>query len=290
MGGGQAKTAVVTGTGGLGFEIALELARSSFEVVLAGRDAQRGGEAAARIGTGARFEPLDLADLASVAAFAGRLGDAQHRLDLLVNNAGVMTPPRRRVTKDGFELQLGTNYLGHFALTARLMPLLRVADSPRVVSVSSLAHRTGRIRFDDLQRQRSYWPWGAYAQSKLAVLMFALELQRRSDAGGWGVASLAAHPGLSRTGLFANGPGWRPFGIATRLTAQIIGQSAAKGAGPILFAATSPFARPGGYYGPSGPFELVGPPDAASIAHRARDEEVARRLWDVSEELTGSHF
>jgi NAD(P)-dependent dehydrogenase (short-subunit alcohol dehydrogenase family) len=200
------KTIVVTGaTGGLGFEMALALAKAGADVILTGRDDGKGQSAIEKIGrqvTGAKvnYERLDLASLASIADFAQRMG-ARRSLDLLINNAGVMALPRRQVTADGFEMQLGTNHLGHFALTARLMPLLRRADGSRVVSVSSLAHRTGLIDFNDLQGERLYSPWKAYGQSKLACLMFALELQRRSEAAGWNVISNAAHPGFDRTNL-----------------------------------------------------------------------------------------
>ena len=195
------RTAVVTGaTGGLGYETALALAKAGAEVILTGRDDRKGRSAIEKISrevTGARvsYEHLDLASLASVADFAQRM-QARQSLDLLINNAGVMALPRRQTTADGFEMQFGTNHLGHFALTARLMPLLRRASGPRVVSVSSLAHRTGLIDFDDLQGARVYAPWKAYGQSKLATLMFALELQRRSDAAGWNLISNAAHPGI----------------------------------------------------------------------------------------------
>src|SRR5882757_7535291 len=205
-------TAVVTGaTGGLGYETALALAKAGSEVILTGRDDQKGHAAIEKISremTAANisYERLDLASLASVADFAERM-QARQSLDLLINNAGVMALPRRQTTADGFEMQFGTNHLGHFALTARLMPLLRRAGAPRIVSVSSLAHRTGFIDFDDLQGVRAYSPWKAYGQSKLATLMFALELQRRSDAAGWNLISNAAHPGFARTNLFASGPG-----------------------------------------------------------------------------------
>src|SRR5712671_7786599 len=206
------RTAVVTGaTGGLGYETTLALAKAGSEVILTGRDDRKGQSAIEKISrevTGARvsYEHLGLANLASVADFARRMHTRQS-LDLLINNAGVMALPRRQTTADGFEMQFGTNHLGHFALTARLMPLLRRASYPRVVSVSSLAHRTGFIDFSDLQGERSYSPWKAYGQSKLACLMFSLELQRRSDRAGWGVASNAAHPGFAGTNLFASGPG-----------------------------------------------------------------------------------
>src|SRR5580692_1333315 len=194
------RTAVVTGaTGGLGYETALVLARAGAEVVLTGRDDRKGQAAIDRIGRealGARvgYEHLDLASLASIADFAQRM-QSRPALDMLINNAGVMALPRRQTTADGFEMQFGTNYLGHFALTARLLPLLRRTSGPRVVHVSSLAHRTASIDFSDLQGARLYAPWKAYGQSKLACLMFALELQRRSDAAGWNLVSNAAHPG-----------------------------------------------------------------------------------------------
>ena len=210
------------------------------------------------------YEHLDLASLASVADFAQRM-HVRQSLDLLINNAGVMALPRRQTTADVFEMQFGTNHLGHFALTARLMPLLRRASGPRVVSLSSLVHRTGFIDFNDLQGVRVYSPWKAYGQSKLACLMFALKLQRRSDAAGWNLISNAAHPGFARTNLFASGPGGL-LSFATDLAAPLFGHSAANGARPILFAATSPEARPGAYYGPGGIGELRGAPARADHA------------------------
>ena len=187
------------------------------------------------------------------------------------------------------QMQFGTNYLGHFALTARLMPLLRRASAPRVVNVSSLAHRTASIDFNDLQGVRSYSPWKAYGQSKLAMLMFSLELQRRSDTVGWNLTSNAAHPGFARTGLFASGPGGL-LSLATDFAAPFFGQSATDGARPILFAATSPKARPGAYYGPGGIGELRGTPAPALIMPRARTSATAARLWDVSEKLAETSF
>jgi NAD(P)-dependent dehydrogenase (short-subunit alcohol dehydrogenase family) len=288
------RSAVVTGaTGGLGYETAFALAKAGAEVVLTGRDDRKGQSAVERIGRealGAKvsYEPLDLANLASIADFAQRM-QSRPSLDILINNAGVMALPRRQTTADGFEMQFGTNYLGHFALTARLLPLLRKASAPRVVSVSSLAHRTARIDFNDLQGQRAYSPWKAYGQSKLAILMFAIELQRRSGAAGWNLASSAAHPGFARTGLFASGPGGL-LSIASDFAAPFFGQSAAEGARPILFAATNPNAKPGAYYGPGGLGELRGPPALALIMPQARDTAAAARLWDVSEKLTGTSF
>src|SRR6201999_3343202 len=242
------RSAVVTGaTGGLGYETALALARAGAEVVLTGRDDRKGQAAIEKVereALGARvsYARLDLASLASIADFAERM-QSRPSLDMLINNAGVMALPRRQTTADGFEMQFGTNYLGHFALTARLMPLLRRASGPRVVNVSSLAHRTGFIDFDDLQGVRIYSPWKAYGQSKLATLMFALELQRRSDAAGWNLISNAAHPGFARTNLFAGGPGGL-VSLASGFAAPLFGHSAADGARPTLFAATSPEAKP----------------------------------------------
>src|SRR6201995_2005658 len=200
------RSAVVTGApGGPGYEAALALARAGAEVVLTGRDDRKGQAAIERIGRealGARggYARLDLASLASIADFAERM-QSRPSLDLLINNAGVMALPRRQTTADGFELQFGTNYLGHFALTARLLPLLRKAAAPRVVNVSSLAHRAAFIDLSDGQRQRIESPWTVFGQSKLAMLIFALELQRRSDKAGWNITSIAAHPGFARTAL-----------------------------------------------------------------------------------------
>jgi NAD(P)-dependent dehydrogenase (short-subunit alcohol dehydrogenase family) len=291
----EGRRAVVTGTGGLGYETALVLAQHGAEVILAGRSERKGREAVRRIldgvpGVSVRFELLDLADLASVTAFSNRLLAADRPLDLLINNAGVMTPPKRQTTIDGFELQFGTNYLGHFSLAAQLLPLLRRSRAPRVVQVSSGAHRLGgAIHFGDLQWQRAYKPWGAYAQSKLAMLMFALELQRRSDSAGWGVLSNAAHPGYARTDLIANGPGADAFltKVNNLLVRPFLSQSAADGALPVLFAATSPEAKGAGYYGPTGRFELIGAPGPAVIGAHAKDLAVAKRLWEISEDLTG---
>jgi NAD(P)-dependent dehydrogenase (short-subunit alcohol dehydrogenase family) len=288
------KTAVVTGaTGGLGYETALALARAGTEVILTGRDDQKGRSAIGKIsreviGAKISYERLDLARLASIADFAERM-QSRPSLDLLINNAGVMALPRRQTTADGFEMQFGTNHLGHFALTARLMPLLRRASGPRVVSLSSLAHRTGRIDFSDLQGERVYSPWKAYGQSKLACLMFALELQRCSDAASWNLTSIAAHPGFARTNLFAGGPGGL-VSLATDFAAPFFGHSAADGARPILFAATSPNAKRGAYYGPGGFGELRGAPATALVMPRARDAAAAARLWDASEKLTTTKF
>ncbi len=291
----RGRSAVVTGTGGLGFEDALALARAGCEVIVAGRDPGKGQEALARIrgqvpGANISFEQVDLASLASIAALGERLNGQRDNLDLLINNAGVMTPPRRRETSDGFELQFGTNYLGHFALTAHLLPLLRKGSAPRVITLSSIAARSGKIDFDDLDAKRGYKPMPVYSQSKLACLMFAFELQRRSEASGWGVASVAAHPGISRTDLLHNAPGRRSFLGRARSVLWFLFQPAAQGALPTLFAATAPDAKPGGYYGPDTMNEIRGYPSAAKAPPASLDQEVAKRLWDVSEELTAIRF
>jgi len=290
----QGKLAIVTGANsGIGYETALELARVGAEVILAGRSEAKNLEAAKRIkreipAAKVRFGKCDLASLASIEEFADGMIAAGRSIDLLINNAGVMMPPTRKTTADGFELQFGTNHLGHFALTGRLLPLLRRGQGTRVVNVSSLAHRTGTIRFDDLQAEQKYAPWPAYAQSKLANLLFTFELQRRSDANGWGLMSDAAHPGGSRTELIVNGPGVETWikRLGARFSAAI-SQSAADGALPTLFAATSPNAKPFGYYGPNGLFEIKGAVAPAQVAAKAKDEAVARKLWTASEELTG---
>lgn len=291
------RTAVITGaTGGLGYETALALAGAGADVVLTGRNEAKGRDALQAIRSQfpkaeIAYDTLDLANLASVAEFASRYAAAHTSLDLLVNNAGVMALPQRQVTSDGFEMQLGTNYLGHYALTAHLLPLLRQGRQPRVVNLSSLAHRTGAINFGDLQSAKSYSSWKAYCQSKLAMLMFALELQRRSDAAGWGLMSNAAHPGFARTDLIANGPGANSLmSQLGRFVQPLISQSAAEGALPTLFAATSPDAKPAGYYGPNGFYEMKGPPVPAKIMPQAKDAASAARLWDVSAALTGVSF
>jgi NAD(P)-dependent dehydrogenase (short-subunit alcohol dehydrogenase family) len=288
------KVAVVTGANsGIGYYTALELARAGAEVILACRSEAKGQAAVASIqaaapGANLRFEALDLASLASVRAFAERVKAAHGMLDLLINNAGVMALPQRQVTEDAFEMQIGVNFLGHFALTALLLPALTKAPAPRAVQLSSIAHKTGRINLTDLQAERAYKPWTVYQQSKLATLMFAFELQRRSDAGGWGLRSLAAHPGVAPTELMANGPGnGGPMGFAMKFFSPIFTHPAAEGALPTLLAATAPDAAPGGYYGPQKFMEMKGPPGQAKIASQALDKTVAAALWDAAETLTG---
>jgi NAD(P)-dependent dehydrogenase (short-subunit alcohol dehydrogenase family) len=289
------KLAVITGaTGGLGYETALALAGAHATVVLTGRNASKGADALARIravhpNANISFETLDLGSLAGVTAFADSFVARHDHIDILVNNAGVMMPPSRMTTPDGFELEFGTNHLAHFALTARLAPLLA---GGRVVTVSSIAHRTGKIHFDDLQLERSYSPNRAYNQSKLANLLFAFELQRRSDAAGWGITSLAAHPGVSSTDLIQNGMGMNGgiLAPAARFFVGIFGHSPAAGALPQIYAATSPDAKPATYYGPNGFMEITGAPGVARAMPQARDTAAAARLWTISEELTGVRF
>jgi NAD(P)-dependent dehydrogenase (short-subunit alcohol dehydrogenase family) len=283
------RTAIVTGANsGLGLVTALELARAGARVVLACRNTAKGDDAAAHIrrevaGADVKVSELDLGSLDSVAAFAdGYEGD----LHLLINNAGVMAPPRRE-TADGFELQFGTNHLGHFALTARLLDRMQDREDARVVTLSSGAHRIGKITFDNLQRERRYNRWTAYGQSKLANLMFALELDRRLRASGSAVKSLAAHPGYSATNLqSAAAPVFDR--LFMKVTNAVMAQSAEMGALPTLYAATEPDVEGGTFVGPDGIAEQRGHPEPVTPSGAARDEDVARRLWEVSEELTGT--
>ena len=283
------RRAVVTGANsGLGLVIAHELARKGASVVLACRNQAKGEAALAelrRLGD-AELAALDLASLDSVRAFADAYGE--ERVDLLVNNAGIMAPPRR-TTADGFESQLGTNHLGHFALTGRLLPALLRAENPRVVTLSSGAHRMGKIDFDDLMGERRYWSWSRYAQSKLANLLFALELDRRARAAGVALTSVAAHPGYAATNLqFASPPLHER--LVMRAGNLLLAQSAERGALPALYAATVPDLPGASYVGPDGPGEFRGSPHLVGMSARAQDPDTARRLWEESERLTGVRF
>ena len=293
------KVAVITGANsGLGFEASRVLAGKGARVVMAVRDAEKGNRAAEeikRVVPAASLEvlSLDLANLASVRRFAEAFPAAHSRLDMLINNAGVMAIPRR-VTADGFEMQLGTNHLGHFALTGLLLPLILKTPSSRIVTVSSGAHMFGKVNFDDLQSERSYSKFGVYGQSKLANLLFAYELQRKLQAAGSGASggtiSVAAHPGYASTNLQAVGPqmdgskvGERAMSAANRVLAQ----SAAMGALPEVYAATSPAVRGGDYIGPDGFMGQKGFPQKVGSNSRSYDQKDAARLWAVSEQLTG---
>jgi NAD(P)-dependent dehydrogenase (short-subunit alcohol dehydrogenase family) len=286
------RIAVVTGSNsGLGTVTARELARAGATVIIACRNTDKGDQAASSIRAtvpAAELEvvALDLADLSSVRDFAQQIGAERERLDLLVNNAGVMAPPRR-LTADGFESQLGTNHLGHFALTGLLMPSLLAAQQPRVVTLSSGVHRMGSIRFDDLQWERGYNNWRAYSQSKLANLMFCFELARRAAEAGTDLTSVASHPGYAATNLQFAGPAKfyeRAFMVVGN---KLIAQSADMGALPSLYAATFPDLPSGSFVGPDGLMEGRGHPHVVTGASKAYDREAWAKLWEVSEQLTG---
>jgi NAD(P)-dependent dehydrogenase (short-subunit alcohol dehydrogenase family) len=292
------KTALVTGANsGVGYQAALQLARHGAHVLLGCRNVAKGQAALERLlheapGSSAEVIELDMASLASIrrvaAEFGARAATSGIGLDLLINNAGVMALPQRELTADGFERQFGTNHLGHFALTGLLMPQLLATPSPRVVTVSSLAHRTGKIDFDNLQGERKYAPRDAYNRSKLANLMFALELDRRARAAGSRLLCIPVHPGVSRTRIIENG--MRPTGLKAMvigMVSAVVMQSDEAGALPTLYAATSPAAKGGEYIGPDGFMAIKGSPVVEQPRPQALDEAVAKRLWTVSEELTG---
>jgi NAD(P)-dependent dehydrogenase (short-subunit alcohol dehydrogenase family) len=297
---GTRRVLVTGAASGIGLEAALQLAARGDHVIVADRNVA-GGEAVVRrivaAGGSAELRELDLADLGRVRDFAAREVVEGRALDVLVNNAGLLPPLVRATTKDGFELKLGVAHLGHFALTGLLLPALGRSERPRVVSVSSLAHATGRIEFDDLQCQRKYTSTIAYAQAKLACLMFALELHRRASAARSKLVSVAAHPGISKTPIAA---GWERedrrklydrfelFGY--RMFMRLLGQSAAEGAEPLVFAASDPSVTSGGYYGPTGFRQTGGAPGPVEPSKKALDADVAKRLWDVSEQLTNVRF
>jgi NAD(P)-dependent dehydrogenase (short-subunit alcohol dehydrogenase family) len=290
----QGKTILITGANsGIGYQAAVELARRGAHVLLGVRDRGKGEAALARLlkeapGAKAETVPLDMASLASIRAFA-----ASHSgpLDVLVNNAGVMALPHREMTSDGFERQMGTNHLGHFALTGLLLPRLLQSASPRVVTVASLAHRNGKIDLANLQSERAYKPWDAYNNSKLANLLFAFELDRRARAAGSRLRSVAVHPGISRTSIAANGPGSKDLKMMVMaVLAPLITQSDAAGALPTLFAATMPEVQGGQYIGPDGFKEFKGAPTVVQPRPNALDQDAARQLWELSEQLTGVRY
>lgn len=297
------KTVIVTGANsGLGYETTRVLARRGAHVVMACRDPERGEAAAESLreavpGATLSVRTLDLASLDSVRSFADEFLAAYPDLHVLVNNAGVMAPPRGE-TADGFERQFGVNHLGHFALTGLLLPrLLETSGQTRVVTVSSAAHRRGSLDFDDLQHEREYDRWDAYTASKLANLLFAFELQRRLEAAGVEyVASVACHPGWAATSLQTGGPreGSPPrrllVGLGARVANRLFAQSAAMGALSVLYAATASDVTGGSYVGPRGRFGIRGHPAVVEPSERARDPDLASRLWAVSEELTGVSY
>jgi NAD(P)-dependent dehydrogenase (short-subunit alcohol dehydrogenase family) len=283
------RVAVVTGaTSGLGYHTARALADRGAEVVLAVRDVERGERVRAEVDAAAVVR-LDLAEQASVRAAAEEVLARWPRIDVLVNNAGVMAPPHR-LTADGFELQMATNHFGPFAFTGLLIEALPAA---RVVAVSSGMHRGATIAFDDLQSERGYHRWGVYSQTKLANLLFMFELGRRAAAAGLSLVSVAAHPGIARTNLQAAGPGMDGNRLRQAVIVggtYLIGQSDAQGALPSLYAATVPDLASGTYVGPDGLFEGRGHPKLVSASRAAHDEAAARRLWEVSEQLTGVRY
>lgn len=286
------RLAVITGTGGLGFETARAFARAGVRVVLAGRNAEKGKEAIDALSRAIPaadicFEQMDLSSLQSVKAFAGRMQSRGEQIGLLINNAGIMSPPKRETTAEGYELQFGVNYLAHFALTAGLLPLLR--GGGRVVSVTSLAQHYAKLNLDDLQSAAHYSPGRAYCVSKLLQAMFAVELQRRSEQMRWGITSAAAHPGFAATNLFQGGhnqASLRSF-ISTRIIAPLIGHSASAGAAPIVHAAMSPHARGGRLYGPKGFKEMKGPPGECRFARPVYDVGLCGEIWTMSEKMAG---
>ncbi len=289
---------VVTGANsGLGLETVKGLAAKGAAVVMACRDPQR-AEAAAdevrRIAPSAKLEleSLDLASLKSIEAFAARLAKQHPVVDGLINNAGIMAIPRR-TTADGFEMQLGTNHLGHYALTLRLLPLLEAAKAPRVINVASTAHRMGTMNFDDLMGEKSYAAWGAYGQSKLANLLFTFELNRKLSAAGRRTIAAAAHPGYAATnlqGVGAKMTGSKVSAWFMNVGNSIMAQTAEMGALPTLYAATVSDVKGGEYFGPDGFMELKGHPRRCDSNAKSKDLVAAQKLWDASEKLTGVRF
>ncbi len=283
------KIAVVTGSNtGIGFQVALILADKGAHVVLACRNLEKAETAREKMLKSSPHaqifvEELDLADLSNVEAFATRLKKSHQHVDILINNAGVMIPPQS-TTKDGFELQIGTNHFGHFALTLHMMPLLSAAEKPRIVTLSSIAHWSGVIDLEDINgEKKKYNKWGMYSQSKLANLLFALELDRRLKAAGSHIESFGSHPGYSNTDL-------QRYSLVWRILNPLFGIQPIKGAAPTLYAATEPDAIAHRYWGPIGLLEARGWTGKAKITSRAADEEMARKLWEYSESLLGIHF
>lgn len=298
MGSQEGRVALVTGANsGLGYYTALGLAAKGAEVIMACRNLEKGEAALAGIKKEypdalLKLKQLDLADLSSVRTFAEEVSKEYKRIDLLINNAGLMAIPYRK-TAEGFEMQFGVNHLGHFALTGLLIDLISDTPEARVVNVSSNAHYMGRIRFDDLNWEKKYSRWGAYGMSKLANLMFTMELQERLETSGSKVLVVAAHPGYADSKLIEKGAemnGRRALVKLSRFVNRIFAQSTEMGALPTLYAATSPEVVPGGYYGPGGWRELKGYPTQVSPGKKQMDTEAQKKLWKVSGELTGVSF
>lgn len=290
---GERKHAVVTGTTGLGLATAAGLAGQGWDITLAGRNAAAGHEAMARLRQASSrdlsFELLDLADLASVEDFANRLALVGRPIDCLVNSAGLIASARRE-TRTGLEEMFATNFLGHFALTGRLLPLLRMSADPRVVTVVGAAYKSAAINFDDLQGRTSFSAMKAGGQSMLAKVLFASELQRRSDANGWSIVSALADPGLARTELMSRPGTPATMKLVMSVLLALAGQSAEEGAQSAVMAATTASPVKGGYYAPSKSGGMKGPPKLTDLAESGKDTAAARRLWDVAQELAGRPF
>jgi NAD(P)-dependent dehydrogenase (short-subunit alcohol dehydrogenase family) len=292
----QGRLAIVTGANsGIGYQAARYLSRAGAAVILACRSREKGEAASAKIVAkqpSAKVEVriLDVADLDSVRRFAAEFLSQDKPLDLLINNAGVMALPERRATPQGFEMQFGTNHLGHFALTRLLLPALLRQPKSRVVTVASIAHKSGKLNFDDLNAERRYDPRGAYAQSKLANVVFGLEFDRRLRARSAHTASVIAHPGVAVTNIVSNGMGTGLKGRVVNALLPFVAQSDDRGSWPLLYAATSPDAHGGGYYGPDGIAEFKGAPVEVKPKPHALDPAAAKRLWEMSEALTGVRY
>ena len=292
----QGRLAIVTGANsGIGYQTARYLARAGATVILACRSAAKGEAARAKIvaeNAAAKVEvrALDVADLDSVRRFAAEFLSASQPLDLLINNAGVMAIPERRTTPQGFEMQFGTNHLGHFALTGLLLPALLRQPKSRVVTVASIAHKGGKLNFDDLNAERGYDPRGAYQQSKLANLVFGLEFDRRLRARSADTTSVIAHPGVAVTNIISNGMGTGIKGRIVGALLPLVAQSDDRGSWPLVYAATSSEVHGGGYYGPDGIAEIKGTPVEVKPKPQALDPAAGRRLWEISESLTGVRY
>lgn len=292
------KKALITGANsGIGFHAARHLAAAGCSVILGCRNRAKGEAARGKIlaetpSASVEVGMLDLASLASIRSYAEAFLKSGARLDLLINNAGVMAFPTRQTTEDGFERQFGTNHLGHFALTGLLLPAILAAPAARVVTVASNAHKGAKMRFDDLQYSNGYQPWLPYRQSKLANLLFGFELQRRLERAGSRTASIVVHPGLSNTSIMANGPvkGGGVISVMGPIVMNVFAQSEEQGSFPTLYGATSPQALGGHYYGPNGFGEWRGAPVEVQAKPRAKDLADAARLWEISEQLTGVSY
>ena len=290
------KTIIVTGANsGIGYQAALEFARKNAFVWLACRNDEKANAALKKIKeqvptAKVKYAHLDLADLSTVKPFVASVKKESKHIDILVNNAGVFPDGPRKETKDGFELGIGANHLGHFALTAELLPLLKKSDSPRIVNVSSDAHKSANLNLEDIDLKKSYSSFASYTNSKLANLLFSLELQKRADDAGWKLVVASAHPGFSSTGINAIGGEQTWLAWIVGYLAYFFAQSDVQGAWPTEYAATSEDAVPNAYYGPNGWFEIKGNPKLVFPSKAAQNEEVAKKLWELSEAKTNVKY